>query len=340
MMMIFKTSFLLLGLIGSAHAADFSSCGTNDTVALQAAITANASVNLTCVASVDQVTMTGIGKKLTASAGGGLKALSGTITLLVHQCTDCGVTGLAFDGGTASTTAIHAQDNTRLIIEANRFSSFGGTATVFAVRNTSNVYRGNTISSSRIAARGLWIGNPGLSALPDTEIGPLIERNSVTNTAATGIVCMCVNAVIRDNYVADTKGAGIALSSHEWAIAKNVLVTGNVLLRNLFHGLQSDSTANSTRSADVSVIGNTMASNAYSGMYVVRAERWIIANNVSENNGTYTAGTSAGILVDIADTILIAGNTIRNDSGTQDFPIRLNSAEATNVVQIRNAIIE
>lgn len=329
--------FLFANPLTTVFAVDYSTCSSNDTATLQMALTANQSVRLTCMATVDKVVLSGTNKVLTATATGGIKVLAGGTNenLLVYQCTDCKVSGLRFDGSASNTTLLFALANTRLTVENNRFVDPGGQA-VFAVRNTNSIYRGNTITSRRTdtsTGRGLWIGNPGQQALPEVEIGAIIERNTVTGLNATGIVCMCINSVIRDNHVADTNGAGIAISSYQWAVARNVLVSGNTLMRNAFHGLQADVVGGGARSSDVTVIGNTMTHNAYSGVYAVNAEKWLIAENIIEDNGTYEPGTSAGVLVDFADVILISRNRISNATGTQDFNIRIQSGATNTVVQ-------
>lgn len=296
----------------TAQGTDFSACTSagNDLVALQSAINSASDnvVTLKCAARIGAGDPLKIpsGKKLTATSGNGLVQVasnSSKILVLVSGCTSCEVSGLTIDLGGFPSKAVQVQDSSDSRINANVMKNGnGGTAYIFAIRNQGNEYRGNVIAGSKGAQRGMWIGNGGTITTPDIEKGAVIEGNSVTGTDATGIVYTGINGLVRNNFVSDTKGAGLALSSvSTYGVGSTILVRDNVFLRNAFHGIQADAW-NGGKTTNVTLLHNICSDNTHAGIYAAHVERWIVQDNDCQNN------PDGGIVLYDADTVLISDN--------------------------------
>lgn len=260
----------------------------------------------------------GSGIRATAvpTRAGQLLGASGPSALILRNCDDCTVSGLVFDGSAKAAIMLGVQRSSRAVVANNFFTNIGSpssspNAALFAIGNTNNRYFNNTIHRTQGSARGMWIGNTG-GGTAEVEINPTISSNTIVNSAATGIAVLATGGVIRNNYITDTGGAGIAISASPIAVSSNLLVEGNQVLRNRFHGIQSDSSSPSVRTNQITVRNNTCSENFGSGIYLVRANNWIVTgNNCSDNNSDGT-GSGAGITVHSASTITISGNTLGN----------------------------
>ena len=303
--------FLVTTHAYATNIASYGGCkGVDDTAAIKAAIKAAKSgdhnITIPCMAQVSsQILLSGSGLTLTAAApGDGIRQTAPLpVLLLVKHCNKCSVDGLTFDAGGFASRVVQVQDCRATSITGNHFSNGnGGSAYVYAVRNTGDHYNSNVIIGSRGAERGLWIGNGGSAASTDIEHGALIEDNFITRTAATGIVYTGDDGLIQNNTVIDTRGAGIALSSpFTYAETTNTTVKNNILLGNRFHGMQSDAW-NGAKTTHITVLSNIARDNGHSGIYAANVSNWSVRDNDVRGN------PDGGVILYNAATVLTNGN--------------------------------
>ena len=102
-----------------------------------------------------------------------------------------------------------------------------------------NTYTGNqvnnTTSSATDGTRGIWLGN---NSQREWETNPIISGNTVTNTAATGLVIYAKGALVTGNTIEHAGGAGIKVFLRGSPEVPTPELSNNTLTRNQFHGIQ------------------------------------------------------------------------------------------------------
>jgi parallel beta-helix repeat protein len=266
---------LILGFGTSAIAQDIRSFGarcdgSDDSGALNAAFAAlpnGGTLHLSCplgigpsgilLHSKQGVTIDGSGGRLIGLANNHAKIL-----FRVEACSGCSIRNLNIEGnnvGAAGVSIYWSNDST---IENTTVTNAGypAPAGIIGMGNRGNRYLNNTVAGTTGNAgdgtRGIWAGNPSSSLI---EWNPTISNNAVRDIAATGIVLHTAGAMVTNNVVERAQGAGIKVEP--WAGSGPIVIEGNTLRNNLFHGVQiyrADS--------PVLIRNNTIASNTMAGV--------------------------------------------------------------------------
>lgn len=328
-----RLQLVFLLLFSAANAADIRTFGAcqgraDDTAAVQAAINAalasstDNTVSFSCVAPIRSVIISPTDTQrpvllTTSTPGNGVKQV-GTPTnktigssigaaILLNTCHRCVVRGLTINGnGNGGGIAVQ-RSTAPQIVENTLYGHGGGMGAITGLGNNDALYARNRIYNTAGAARGMWIGNSGTGTVADYEIGPTIVDNDLHDLAATGIVLMAYQAVVRGNSVRNTQGAGIAIASTPYSKSVGILVANNTFASNRFHGIQSDATKGS-RSRNVTLTDNVVELNDGSGIYAVNASGWTISGNICRDNNRDGIQTGAGIVIDLADNVTATGN--------------------------------
>lgn len=370
---------------------DFGAVGdgvADDTAAIQAAVTAasnNASVYfpagtyLVGAAGIDVASKTGLtlfGEsaiiKITAISTLTIPSL-GACSIRFSSCTRSGVRGLTINGNSIASAAVGFSAGTEcFVIDCTIFASGATGQVVSSNGGVRNRFTDNLIYSGNGTARGLWLGNVTAGNM-ETDVD--IVNNTVRNHAATGIVICSVGGRCVGNHARTNDGAGIIFPGAGGFSTKNLTVTGNYCVDNLFHGIQSDviySTAADCISG-INLSGNVCVGNARgsgSGIYMLNSRNCVITGNVcldnvaagivaDDNNigltisGNTCADTRAGgartqltgirmnVTNDASANYTVTGNTLRNNSDTGLQIICTVAAKTlTNVAISGNSIVD
>jgi parallel beta-helix repeat protein len=257
--------------------------------------------------------------------GGGFKALApaglasqgfSPVMMLVQNCADCVVESLYFEMNRLPQAAIGLDRCDRTTLRGNTVADTGypANAAIVATANRQNSYLSNRVlrtgSDSQDGARGMWIGNGNDSR---EEFQPTVSQNQVEAAGATGIVVHARGAVVSNNTVARSKGAGIKLIVR----APQARVAGNFLTANAFHGLQFE------LAESVRVERNTFDGNGISGVYVSGGA---FSGEVVEN--VFYGNREAGIYLYEASGVRIRDNRF---AGGQAHGVLLEAIEGGSI---------
>jgi parallel beta-helix repeat protein len=329
---------------------DFGATGdgtTNDAAAIQAAIDAagnNATVvfpaGTYCVGSAGLaitsktgVTLLGQGAKIKLTAISSLTISGfGATSIKFASCTRSGIRGIEVDGNSIATHGIGLSACTDCFIDGVTIYSCGSAGMIISAGGgLRNRFINNTVYSAIGTSRGMWLGNVNST---DMESDIFVSGNTVRNNPASGIVVSAVGGRVIANHSRTNEGAGIVLPGANGYSSKNLTISGNYCVDNLFHGIQSDviRTTDADLTADITVTGNVCSSHnrgTGSGIYAINCQRWTVSNNVCNDNKI------AGIqLDDRARNITVVGNTCGDTrsggSRTQDIGIRCNAQAVSN----------
>jgi parallel beta-helix repeat protein len=313
----------------------------DDTAAIQAAVTAasnNSSIYfpagtyLVGAAGVDVASKTGVtlfGEsaiiKLTAISTLTIPSL-GACSIRFNSCTRSGVRGITFNGNSIASAAVGFSASTECFVIGCTIFGSGATGQVISSNGgVRNRFTDNLIYSGNGTARGLWLGNVTAGNM-ETDIE--IANNIVKNHNATGIVISSVGGRCLGNHAQTNEGAGIIFPGAGGYATKNLTVTGNYCVDNLFHGIQSDVIY--TTAADcvsgITLSGNICTANSRgtgSGIYMLNSRNCVITGNVCLDN------VAAGIVADDNNIgLTISGNlcadTRAGGARTQLTGIRMN----------------
>jgi len=337
--------------------------GSDDSGAINAALQSvpdGGTVTIPCQASVGSSGIVLHGKRgvtvMGVGVGSGFKSAAitnlgvqgfGPVLFAVKFCSGCVVRDLLFEQNNLALSAIgfdrcNAATAQNLVIRNVAYPANAGLA---AVGNVSNRYVGNTVTDTGHGAvdasgvpndgvRGLWIGNFRQNEI---EWSPTISGNIVQRTGATGIGVHANNAIVTGNLVEDTLGAGIKVEPDgKPVLANNVdavsLIQGNTARRNLFHGVQIESSA-----FPAVIEGNLLERNRIAGVYVSGSS---FVNSKIVNN-VLTENREAGIYIYSGNSVLIQGNQITDTTSVQKSGVVLESlgpAAIANLQITGNAI--
>jgi len=173
----------------------------------------------------------------------------------------------------------------------------------------------------------------------DMETDIFVSGNTVRNNPASGIVVSSNGGRVIGNHAKTNEGSGIVLPGANGFSAKNLTVTGNYCIDNLFFGIQSDVvgyTTDADLTVDITVSGNVCNANnrgsggvGGGGIYAVNSERWVITGNTCNDNAV--SGIQAD---DRSRNVTITGNTCSETrvggARTQLVGIRANAQAASN----------
>jgi parallel beta-helix repeat protein len=326
--------------------------GSDDSGAVQAAINAipssGGTVVVSCQAGIGSAGLRLSGKSnvtITGSGGSaGFRALApttqgaqgfGPVMFLIQMCSSCVVRDLVIEGGMVGVAPLGFDRCSNTVAQNITLSNvaYPANAAIVAVGNTGNSYLGNTVNtttaSSSDGTRGMWIGNTGDS---QTEWNPTISNNTLNNIGATGIVGHSVGALINNNLVTNTKGAGIKVVPPLGKGGQNT-IEGNTLRANLFHGVQVENAdspvvirrnvidnnaisgiyASGGKFTNAQIVENTITNHHEAGIYLYNGEGVTIQGNQLTGNGHGV--TLEAIPGNTIQNVQITGNTMNNQSG-------------------------
>jgi parallel beta-helix repeat protein len=319
---------------------------TDDTAAIQAAIDA-VSANRTiyfpagtyavgaagiAVTNKTGVTLLGDGAIIKITAISSLTTALGATTIRLSGCTRSGVRGLEINGNSIASNAIGLTGCTECFVDGVTIYSSGVNGQITSAGGgVRNEFTNNLIYSARGTSRGMWLGNNNAT---DMETDICISGNIVRNNPASGIVAASVGGRVIGNHSRTNEGSGIVLPGANGYSAKNMTISNNYFIDNLFHGIQSDVvySTDADLTSDITVSGNVLSQNnrgSGAGIFAVNSQRWTISGNVCNDN------VSAGIQIDDRSrNITISGNTCNDTrsggSRTQQRGIRCLTQAVSN----------
>jgi parallel beta-helix repeat protein len=334
---------------------DFGATGdgvTNDAAAIQAAVnaaTANQTVYFPpgtyavgaagiAVTNKTGVTLLGDGAIILITAISTLTTNLGVATIRLSGCTRSGVRGLEINGNGIASSAIGFNACTECFVDKVTAYASGVNGQITSSNGgLRNEFTDNLVYSARLpSSRGLWLGNVNAS---DMETDIFVSGNTVRNNPASGIVVSSNGGRVIGNHAKTNEGSGIVLPGANGFSAKNLTVTGNYCIDNLFFGIQSDVvgyTTDADLTVDITVSGNVCNANnrgsggvGGGGIYAVNSERWVITGNTCNDNAV--SGIQAD---DRSRNVTITGNTCSETrvggARTQLVGIRANAQAASN----------
>jgi parallel beta-helix repeat protein len=327
---------------------DFDAVGdgvTDDTAAIQAAVnaaTANQTVYFPqgtyavgaagiAVTSKTGVTLLGDGAIIRITAISTLTTNLGVATIRLSGCTRSGVRGLEINGNSIASSAIGFNACTECFVDKVTVYASGVNGQITSSNGgVRNEFTDNIVHSARLpSSRGLWLGNLNAS---DMETDVFVFGNTVRNNPASGIVVSSNGGRVIGNHSRTNEGSGIVLPGGNGFSAKNLTVSNNYCIDNLFVGIQSDVISYSTPAdltTDIAVSGNVCNFNRSGGIYAGDTERWTITGNTCTNN------IFSGIQADNRSfNLTITGNTCNDTrvggARTQSAGIRITAASENN----------
>lgn len=333
----------------SVSVKDFGAVGdgvTNDAAAIQLAVnaaTANQTVYFPpgtyavgsagiAVTSKTGVTLLGDGAIIKITDISLLTTALGAATIRLSGCTRSGVRGLEIDGNSIASSGIGLTGCTECFVDGVTVYSSGVNGQITSAGGgLRNEFTNNTVYSAIGTSRGLWLGNVNAT---DMETDIYIASNIVRNNPASGIVVSSVGGRVIGNHCLTNEGSGIVIPGANGYSTKNLTVSGNFCVDNLFYGIQSDViySTDADLTANINVTGNVCNSNNRGiggGIYCLNSQRWTVSNNVCNDN------VYSGIQCDDrARNITVVGNTCNDTrsggSRTQQTGIRCNAQAAAN----------
>jgi parallel beta-helix repeat protein len=314
---------------------------TDSTATIQAAVTAasnNSSVYFPTgtyligaaginVASKTGVTLFGESAVIKITAVSTLTIPSlGACSIRFNSCTRSGVRGLTINGNSTASAAVGFSAGTEcFVIDCTIFAS-GNTGQIISSNGgVRNRFTDNLIYSGNGTARGLWLGNVTVGNM-ETDVD--IINNTVRNHSASGIVICSVGGRCIGNHAQTNDGAGIIFPGADGLSTKNLTVTGNYCIDNLFHGMQADViyVTEADCISGIVLSGNVCIGNSRgvgTGIYMINTRDCVITGNTCLNN------VSGGIVADDNNIgLAISGNTCADTrvggARTQAVGIRIN----------------
>jgi parallel beta-helix repeat protein len=259
--------------------------------------------------------------------GGGFKALAPTslasqgfspVMILLTGCRRCTVESLDLDMNGVGEAGLGMDRCEESAFRQNTVSNTGypANAAIVATGNRRATYAGNRVlrtgADAKDGTRGMWIGNGDDR---QEEWGPEVSGNVVQQAGATGIVVYARGAVIQENSVSQTKGAGLKLIARPVAgmPQPQTKILHNTLTGNLFHGLQIE-----RGEGGVMIESNTFDSNAVAGIYVFGGD---FTGQIVGN--TFTGNREAGIYLYTASGVAIRNNRFAAGSPAEGHGILL-----------------
>lgn len=322
---------------------DFGAVGdgvTDDAAAIQLAVnaaTANQTVYFPAgtyavgaagiaITNKTGVTLTGDGAIIKITAISALTTALGAATIHLSGCTRSGVRGLEINGNSIASSAIGLTGCTDCFVDGCTIYSSGVNGQITSAGGgVRNRFTNNLVYFGRGTSRGMWLGNNNAS---DMETDIAILNNVVRNNPATGIVASSVGGRVVGNHSHTNDGSGIIFPGANGYSAKNLTVTGNYCINNLFHGMQSDVLYSTDADciSGINISGNVCSNNARgtgTGIYMLNTRNCTIQGNTCLDN------VSAGIAADDNNLgLTISGNicadTRSGTSRTQQIGIRMN----------------
>jgi len=323
---------------------DFGATGdgtTDDAAAIQAAINAvnnNQAIYFPygtyfigasglLINSKTGVTLFGNQAIIKIGAVSSLTTALGAATIKFNSCINSGIYNLEINGNSKASTAVALNACTDCFVDTLTVYSCGIngqiTSTGGGVRNK---FTNNLVYSAINTSRGMWLGNVNSV---DMETDIYVQGNTVRNNPASGIIISAVGGRVVANHSKTNEGAGIVLPGANGYSAKNLTVSNNYCIDNLFHGIQSDVvyTSDADLTDNITVTGNVCSQNnrgSGSGIYAIDTQRWVITGNTCSDNVT------TGIQLDNrCYNVTVTGNTCNDTrsggSRTQATGIRRNA---------------
>lgn len=327
---------------------DFGATGdgvTDDAAAIQAAVNA-ATANQTiyfppgtyavgasgiAVTNKTGVTLLGDGAIILITAISTLTTNLGVATIRLSGCTRSGVRGLEINGNGIASSAIGFNACTECFVDGATVYASGVNGQITSSNGgLRNEFTDNLVYSGNLpASRGLWLGNLNAS---DMETDIFVSGNTVRNNPASGIVVSSNGGRVIGNHARTNEGSGIVLPGANGFAAKNLTVSNNYCIDNLFVGIQSDIVGYSTPAdltTDITISGNVCNFNRSGGIYAGDTERWVITGNTCTNN------VNSGIQADNRSfNITVTGNACNDTrvggARTQLAGIRITAASENN----------
>jgi len=327
---------------------DFGATGdgvTDDAAAIQAAVNA-ATANQTiyfppgtyavgasgiAVTNKTGVTLLGDGAIIRITAISTLTTNLGVATIRLSGCTRSGIRGLEINGNGIASSAIGFSACTECFVDKATVYASGVNGQITSSNGgVRNEFTDNIVHSARLpSSRGLWLGNLNAS---DMETDVFVFGNTVRNNPASGIVVSSNGGRVIGNHSRTNEGSGIVLPGGNGFSAKNLTVSNNYCIDNLFVGIQSDVISYSTPAdltTDIAVSGNVCNFNRSGGIFAGDTERWTITGNTCTNN------VNSGIQADNRSfNVTITGNSCNDTrvggARTQSAGIRITAASENN----------
>jgi parallel beta-helix repeat protein len=283
------------------NAADFGAVGdgiTDDTIALQAAITAAYGAVLYLPGKTYLVSALTIASGISISGAGyarttiKLKASANTIPLTISAANNVVLSDLTVDGNKAANASGFSCVRTTGACDAPEFHRVR-----FLNAKTDGLSQAGTVSKMVVSGCvAEYCGNDGFSISSATT--SLITGNRSNNNGRFGIVVTSdYNRVVGNTCYSNTS-TGIALVGGDYCVA-----TGNSCFGNTGHGLQFNACTNSIQS------GNNCSSNGLSGL-----DQTLGCTNCTTIGNLSWGNTVRGIEIDSGTyQAIVTGNTVLNN---------------------------